>query len=328
MQSAPLVPPAGESDATLGPGPVSASLRPAPVVTADKSGSKQGQKPGQVQQPAAAKPAKPKPFESVVAIALLSVAGAGAAIAGGWYWYAHRKPPAPPAPHAVTVTPPQPEPVPQQIESLPPAPAPVTTPETTPAKPIEKTSTTVPPPSPAKTTTKPPAGKPTPAKTTPPTPAQTVATVTPPAPVKPVQTTPPPPPAPTPAPTQAAAFDPRKADPNTNGKLKIDVSKFPKGLAFTVSMNNKPYVHFTTGDGASLDNLYAPPGMQQFQVSFKSAGQEWNSKPVSSDFKAKKSKTLKVQLLENDEAESKITLPIDKDAVLSISFSSSLANLF
>jgi hypothetical protein len=132
----------------------------------------------------------------------------------------------------------------------------------------------------------------------------------------------------TPAPAASAAFDPRKADPDKNGKLKIDVSKFPKGLPFTVLMNNKPYIHFITGDGSNLDNLYAPPGMQQFQVSFKSGGQEWDSKPVSSDFKAKKTKTLKIQLLDQGSPESKITLPVSKDAVLSISFSVTLGDLF
>ena len=155
-----------------------------------------------------------------------------------------------------------------------------------------------------------------------------MAAVTPPAPAKPAQTTPAPVKPPTPTPAAAAAFDPRKADPNKNGKLKIDVSKFPKGLPFTVQMNNKPYIHFITGDGTSLDNLYAPPGMQQFQVSFKSGGEEWDSKPLSTEFKAKKTKTLKVQLMENGNSVSKITLPISKDAALSISFSSSITNLF
>jgi len=159
-----------------------------------------------------------------------------------------------------------------------------------------------------------------------PPPPQPVAVVTPPAPAKPAQPTPAPVTTPTPPP--AAAFDPRKADPNKNGKLKIDVSKFPKGIPFTVSMNKQPYLLFVTGDGTSLDNLFAPPGMQQFQVSFKSGGQEWDSKPVSSDFKAKKTKTMKVQLMEDDNAVSKITEPIAKDAVVYISFSSSITNLF
>jgi hypothetical protein len=145
---------------------------------------------------------------------------------------------------------------------------------------------------------------------------------------KPATANPTPPKTQPPAPSPVAAFDPRKADPNKNGKLKIDVSKFPKGLPFTVMMNKQVYIHFITGDSSNLNNLFAPPGMQQFQVSFKSGGQEWDSKPLSSDFKAKKGKTLKVQLLDNGNPESKITLPISKDAVLSISFNTSLSDLF
>ncbi len=150
----------------------------------------------------------------------------------------------------------------------------------------------------------------------------------PPAPANPAPATPAPAKPQTPAPAATTAFDPRKADPNKNGKLKIDVSKFPKGLPFTILLNKQPYIHFITGDGSSLDNLYAPPGMQEFRVSLKSAGQEWDAKPLSSDFKAKKTKTLKVQLLENGKADSKITLPINNDATLSISFSSTLGDLF
>jgi serine/threonine-protein kinase len=315
MQSSPLMPSAMGSDATLGPNAVSASLRPGPVVTADKSGARQA--------PIlpAAKPATPKKFETVFAVALLSVAGLGAAIAGGWYWYAHRKPSTPPPPpQALTI--PVPQPGPQQIEPLPPTTPPAAAPETTPAK------TSPDSPAAAPKTAKPSAGKPTPGKTVTPPAPQPVAVVTPPAPAKPVQPTPAPVKPPTPTPAAATAFDPRKADPNKNGKLKIDVSKFPKGIPFTVSMNKQPYLHFVTGDGTSLDNLFAPPGMQQFQVSFKSGGQEWDSKPVSSDFKAKKTKTMKVQLFDGDSLVSKITVPIAKDALLAISFSSSITNLF
>ena len=317
MQSSPLMSSAMESEATLGPNAVSASLRPAPVIKADKSASPQDPKPP-AGKPAAAKPATPKKKPAgIVAMALLSVAVAGAAIAGGWYWYAHRKPPAPPT-QAVTVPVPQPQPAPQQIEPLPVGTLPSTAPETPPAKPEA-----------APKATKPSAGKPTAGKTATPS-TQPAPAVTPPAPGNPAQTAPaavkPPAPAPpTPAP---AAFDPRKADPSKNAKLKVDVSKFPKGLPFIVQMNNKPYIHFITGDGTNLDNLYAPPGMQQFQVSFKSGGQEWDSKPVSTEFKAKKTKTLKVQLMKDGSALSKITVPIAKDAPLVISFSSSITNIF
>ena len=316
--SANFAPPQANSDVTLGPGSAGAFFPPAQAVTVDKTG-----KP--VQAPATKKPAKS--FESVFGIGLLSVAGLAVVIAGGWFWFAHRKPPEPPH-QVVTIPAPGPQQNPPQTQPLTepagptapvPAPGPVTTPVTTPTKPV--------PGSPK--STKPSAGKPAAAKTTP-APPQPVAVVTPPsAPVaKPAATNPTPAKNPPPAPSASAAFDPRKADPNKNGKLKIDVSKFPKGLPFTVSMNNKSYIHFITGDGSNLENLYAPPGMQQFQVSFKTGGQEWDSKPVSSDFKAKKTKTLKVQLLDKGSPESKITQPISKDAVLSISFSVTLGDLF
>src|SRR5579863_3100165 len=247
--------PVSESDATLGPGPisqgpVSASLRPAPVITADKSANRPGQKPPAAgpQKPGAA---KPKPFEHVFAIALLAVAGIGAVVGGGWYWLAHRKPPTPTQLPAATKTV-QPPPVqtpievPKEVEPLP----------AEPEKPAAPESKTQPPPATSKNT-KPPAAKSGSSKNTPP--PQPQAAVTPPAPAKPAVTTPPAPAstkAATPAPAAAAvAFDPRKADPNKNGKLKIDVSKFPKGLPFTILMNKQPYLHFITGDGSNLDNL-------------------------------------------------------------------------
>jgi serine/threonine protein kinase len=329
--SANFAPPPVNSDVTLGPGPGGAFFPPAQPVTVDKTG-----KPGQA--PVAKKPSKPMPFETLFGIGLLSVAGLAAVIAGGWFWFAHRKPPEPPPHQVVTIPAPGPQQNPPQIQTggpttpVPP-PVPVTTPtnpgpETAPTKPVPGSGPGASPANSPKSANKPSAGKPTSAKTTPP--PQPVAVVTPPpAPAaKPAAANPTPAKPQTPAPAASTAFDPRKADPNKNGKLKIDVSKFPKGLPFTVSMNNKPYIHFITGDGSSLDNLYAPPGMQQFQISFKTAGQEWDSKPVSSDFKAKKTKTLKVQLLDNGEPESKITLPISKDAVLSISFSITLGDLF
>ena len=72
-------------------------------------------------------------------------------------------------------------------------------------------------------------------------------------------------------------------------------------------MDKQPYLSFVTGDGASLDNLFVPPGVQSFRVVLKSGGQEWDSNIVSEDFKAKKRKTLKIQLMVQNEAQSKIT---------------------
>lgn len=331
MQSSPLAPAAIESDATLGPSPVFTSLRPAEVVTADKSASQHGQKP------VAAKPSKPAPFETRFALGLLSFAAVAALVGGGWFWLAHRKPPAPNPPQAVTVPVQPQQQVPPPVQPQPSVPAtpapPATEPDSTPAKPGPGPVPAVTPAKPGTTpavapkTTKPSAAKPATQKPAPPQ-QQPVAAVTPPVVTKPAPVTPAPANPQGPTPAANSVFDAHKADPNKNGKLKIDVSKFPKGLPFTVLMNKQPYLHFITGDGSSLDNLYAPPGMQEFRVSFKSAGQEWDAKPLSSDFKAKKTKILKVQLFENGSADSKITLPINKDAELAISFSSTLGDIF
>ena len=309
---APLLATTG-SDVTLAPGSV--VVRSIPPGAPAKAASQQGQ------TPAPKKLSKPGQFASKFAVALLCVAGAAVVVAGGWYRYAHRKPPTPP----VTVPVPKPPPNPPSSFVQPPATVPTPPANTEPGK--------SPAANPPKTSTppKPSAAKPSHSKTSPsqsPAPANPATAAVPgapaqPAPSNPVTTKPQ-----TPAPAATVAFDPRKADPNKNGKLKIDVSKFPKGLPFTILMNKLSYIHFITGDGSSLDNLYVPPGMQEFRVSFKSGGQEWDAKAVSSDFKAKKTKTLKVQLLENGKAESKITVPISKDAQLSISFSSTLGDIF
>jgi serine/threonine-protein kinase len=307
---------AGGSDVTLGPGPVAASLRPGQTAAGTAVAASAAPQPAR--KPAAKKPSRPMKFESIFAVILLAIAGVGAVAAGGWFWLAHRKQAAPAQQEAATTPAPPPvtqaqPPAPEATTPLAPAPAAPSTPPATPAaKPApasEKSSLTKP-------------GQPKPA----PTPApQTAAPEPTPAPAKPAT------PAPAaasnqPASNTAGSFDPHKLDPNKSGRLKIDVGKFPTGLPFTVEMNKQPYVHFITGDAASLDNLYVPPGVQAFRVSFKSGGQEWDSNTVREDFKAKKRKTLKIQLMAEGKAQSKITVPISKSAQLFLSFSNSLTD--
>jgi serine/threonine protein kinase len=125
-----------------------------------------------------------------------------------------------------------------------------------------------------------------------------------------------------------AVFDPRKLDPNTSTKLKIDPSRLPTGVAVTLSMNRKPYLSFTTGDKTDLENLYVPAGVQEFRAVIKTADQQFESKGVPQDFKAKKKKTLRIELTENGNSLSGATLPLPKDVQVYISFPFSLADLF
>ncbi len=303
---APLAATAG-SDVTLAPGSVATSIPPA-------ASAKAAAQPGQ--KPAVKKPAKPARFETMFAVALLCVAGVGAAVAGGWFWLAHRKQPAPPQQQTVTVPVQQPQQAPPVAVAEPPS-------QLFHARKRAGWSARPQPQSRGKSHRQLRQNHPRPSSLL----RKPLLPRRSPWPQLRLHLRPsrPLPPHPAPAPRPSI---PGSSIPNKNAKLKIDVSKFPNGLPFTVEMNRQPYLHFITGDGTSLDNLYVPPGVQEFRVTFKSGGQEWDSNIVSDDFKAKKRKTLKIQLLENGKAESKITLPISKDAQLFLSFSTSLSDLF
>lgn len=104
------------------------------------------------------------------------------------------------------------------------------------------------------------------------------------------------PPAPTPA-TDVSAFNPKSLDPQTNARLRIDLKHVPDGLAFTIEMNSKPYLHAVAGEKGSLDDLFVPPGIQEFSVIYQGVGEQKSSNIVSDEFKAKKRKTLRIELM-------------------------------
>jgi serine/threonine protein kinase len=297
--------------------------------------------------------------ETIFAIILLGIAGLGIVIAGGWFTFQHlinlamhrhaqvSAPVTQPVQPVVTIP---------QINTTPPAdqsqtnsaqpngtPALGTQP-TTPAAGAPGSATagapTGPQPAPAKTTaatTASPSAKPSASKSkqqaqaTQPAPNQ-AGSKTAPAPTPPASSQPAPSSATTAAPAAASsasaavanpasiAFNPRKLDPNASTKLKIELSKLPSGLPVNVAMNKKPYLSFVTGDKTDLENLYVPAGVQEFRVVIKSGGQEFDSKGVSGDFKAKKKKTLRIELMENGNSLPNSAVPLPKDAQVFVSF--------
>jgi hypothetical protein len=104
-----------------------------------------------------------------------------------------------------------------------------------------------------------------------------------------------PPPAP-PPPSREVAFNPHTLDPKTNAKLKIELSNFPDGQPFTVEMNGKIYLNAISGNDSALDNLFVPPGVQEFRVTAKSGGMDKTSNIASGDFAANKRKKMKIEL--------------------------------
>jgi hypothetical protein len=93
----------------------------------------------------------------------------------------------------------------------------------------------------------------------------------------------------------AVAFDPKTLDPKQNARLKLELDHFPAGLAVTVEMNRKVYLKAEVGDKAALENLFVPPGVQEFRITVRGGGVQKTSNIVSAEFLANKRMTLKVE---------------------------------
>jgi predicted Ser/Thr protein kinase len=104
----------------------------------------------------------------------------------------------------------------------------------------------------------------------------------------------------TPAPAAEPAavdFNPKSLDPKGNSKLKIEADRMPAGIDFTVEMNGKVYLQSSAeGNKTEIDNLYVPPGVQEFNVTARSGAVQKTSNTVSAEFQAKKRHTLKIEL--------------------------------
>jgi serine/threonine-protein kinase len=95
----------------------------------------------------------------------------------------------------------------------------------------------------------------------------------------------------------ALDFDPKTLDPKQNARLKIDAKRAPAGVELIVEMNGKLYFRKTSaGSDAHDDELYVPPGVQEFRVTAKSGTVKKASNTVSAEFKAKKHITLRIEL--------------------------------
>jgi serine/threonine-protein kinase len=260
-----MAPAASDPNATQSAAPSSISHPPAHTITAS-----------QVPAAPARKASKAQQRETIVALISLVLV---AAVAGAWFYVNHHKP----SGQKTVVVPPPAPPAPPQGSApvaqgfIIPAPTQTEPAKPTPGKPAPATA------KPSTTASKnppPPATKPTPAA---PTPA--VNTAPPPVSKPPVKSTP-----------AAAASDPHKLDPNANSKFKIQLSHIPNGLPITVEMNKTVYLRFVAGDKTDLNNLYVPPGVQNFYVTAQNGGQQLVSNTVSSEFKAKKKKNLKIEV--------------------------------
>jgi hypothetical protein len=102
---------------------------------------------------------------------------------------------------------------------------------------------------------------------------------------------------PKPAPPARIDFDPKAMDPNANEKLKIDASHFPVNVDFTLEMDGK--IYFERGAAKTqmtFEDLFVPPGIHEFRARAGTGENRKTSNIVSMEFKAKKKKTLAIEL--------------------------------
>lgn len=179
-----------------------------------------------------------------------------------------------------------PIPVPEAANSAePPA---VTTDATKPDPPASRGATAVPPAKKSSKLSKSPKDA---SKTATTTPAAT-AVIPVPAPAATV-----PAPTPTPAPPARVDFDPKSLNPNENTRLRVEAEKFPAKLDFTLELNGK--IFFERGSAntqTAFEDLFIPPGVQELRVIAGSGANRKSSNIVSAEFKAKKRKTLRLEL--------------------------------
>lgn len=92
-------------------------------------------------------------------------------------------------------------------------------------------------------------------------------------------------------------FDPKTLSPNENTRLRIEADRFPPNVDFTLEMNGK--ILFERGAAktqTSFDDIFIPPGVHELRVVAGTGSNRKSSNIVSTEFKAKKKKTLRLEL--------------------------------
>jgi serine/threonine protein kinase len=124
--------------------------------------------------------------------------------------------------------------------------------------------------------------------------------------------------APPEAPPSHVDFDPTTLKPNESARLRIEADHFPASLGFTLEMDGKIYFERGVKSQTVFDNLYAPPGIHEFRVTAGLGVTHKTSNIVSTDFRPKKKKTLRVELRDKFSAAVPQSLTADTQLVLTL----------
>ena len=233
--------------------------------------------------------------------AMAAVAAVLFLAAGGWFLLRGRQQaPAEQAAIQPVAAAPAPAPLPSEVDA---APQPSEPANAVPAAPTSAAPVT-PASGPAKSAPAPAAAKPAPRNAVGQPKVETVSAAKPAASAAPAAVPPVAPPSPAasapaaaPAAPPAVDFDRKALDPKENARLNIDATHMPADLDFMIEMNGKVYFHRAMeGNKPKYEDLLVPPGIQEFRILAKNGADQKVSNIVSTEFQAKKRKTLRVEL--------------------------------
>jgi hypothetical protein len=113
-------------------------------------------------------------------------------------------------------------------------------------------------------------------------------------------------------------FDPTTLRPNESARLRIEADHFPASLGFTLEMDGKIYFDRGAKSQTTFDNLYAPPGIHEFRATAGLGATRKTSNIVSTDFRAKKKKTLRIELRGKSSAATPESITANTQLVLTL----------
>lgn len=113
-------------------------------------------------------------------------------------------------------------------------------------------------------------------------------------------------------------FDPTTLKPNESARLRIEADHFPASLGFTLEMDGKIYFDRGAKSQTTFDNLYAPPGIHEFRATAGLGATRKTSNIVSTDFRAKKKKTLRIELRGKSSAATPESITANTQLVLTL----------
>jgi hypothetical protein len=93
-----------------------------------------------------------------------------------------------------------------------------------------------------------------------------------------------------------ASFDPTTLNPNENGRLRVDAGRMLPLTELILVMDGKLFLRRTAAEFKEHDDdMFVPPGVHEFRVRARVGQLLKISNIVSTDFQAKKRKTLRIE---------------------------------